>query len=829
VIGGRYRLEALLGAGGMGEVHLAFDTRLQRRVALKLVRDARLKSDDERTAFVARALREARAAAALRHPSVVTVHDFGEEDGAPYVVLEYLEGEPLSRRIGRTDVPLQTRLAWLRDVALALAAAHDAGLIHRDIKPDNVFVCADGAVKVLDFGIAKHVEVGDGVRPLTAEGAVIGTPGYMSPEQMRGETLDARSDQFSWGVLAYELLTGALPWTRTNEIMPLMLSVIHDEPAPPTRRVPGLPKAIDVLVARAMQKTREARFDSMKEIAALLAEVASSAEGQLAPLGHAKTELLPSQAQPTADASRVTADDRPRRIIDPPFPNTQSPGALTEYREALAHLRDANKSAAHKALLRALELDPNFAAAALRASFTGLMTRAFSTDARAHYRRALDHRRTLSARDRALLHAIEPLALWDPPDTRAFTDRCTAASVAFPNDAEILSLCVSLGSDCVAPAEAIVLVERAAQIDPEYAAAFQDMAHLAGVLGDDRRALAFFDQALAISPNSADLYSERAFLHLSLGDATSAESDARRSIALDANPLAYQALVGAMFAAGRPAAAIRAVYKVSWALEDATVRPVVEAYDEAQLAVLAGDLVEARRIVEDVRPKARANVADLGRIALVRIECATELGDTNGAAEIAMEYLSESAAATTALKSAMFDATPHALAAAERGGLLSREEAAAQRERWLDLPFAVPPGILWARAYAPAIELSGVLDAARARLEKGVVLQTYGWPLFRIDVGRVLFALGRREEGVKFLRAGAMTCRATSYAFRHVHAHVWLGDALEQMGDRDGAIAAYGVVIKRWGRGALESKSVRFVTDRLAALGSDRLRSKDQG
>src|ERR1700722_13049549 len=217
----RYTIEAHLGQGGMGTVYRARDARLGREVALKVLsepRGAEPESD-------ARLLREARAAAALDHPNAVSIFDVGEHEGTPYIVMELVDGQTLRGAVGDRGVPLATRVTQLADVARALAAAHRRGLVHRDIKPENVMVRGDGVVKVFDFGIARRASAGAGdavdasaptqappLPALTREGVQVGTPVYMAPEQIRGDALDGRTDQFAWGVLAFELLTGRLPW-----------------------------------------------------------------------------------------------------------------------------------------------------------------------------------------------------------------------------------------------------------------------------------------------------------------------------------------------------------------------------------------------------------------------------------------------------------------------------------------------------------------------------------------------------------------------------------------------------------------------------------------
>ncbi len=230
---GRYQLLEPLGRGAMGEVYSAYDTVLHRKVALKVLTlssdPATFGSTPSSSNGAARILREARAAAGIAHPNAVSIYDVGEVDGVSFLAMELVAGRTLRTFIGDPSVPLARRIRWVTDVARALGAAHALGLVHRDIKPENVMVRDDGLVKVLDFGIARRAitkEEAAAAGPLdraaleklaishgtlTAEGVVVGTPMYMAPEQMRGEALDGRTDQFAWGVLAHEVLTRQAP------------------------------------------------------------------------------------------------------------------------------------------------------------------------------------------------------------------------------------------------------------------------------------------------------------------------------------------------------------------------------------------------------------------------------------------------------------------------------------------------------------------------------------------------------------------------------------------------------------------------------------------
>ncbi|HWL85194.1 MAG TPA: serine/threonine-protein kinase, partial [Polyangiaceae bacterium] len=261
---GRYLLEGRLGAGGMGELFRAHDTVLGRSVALKLLR----RSPDAETSALL--VREARVAATLSHPNIVTIYDAGEHEGVPYVAMECISGDTLRALMGRPREAAE-QVSWLIEIARGLVAAHRAGVVHGDVKPENVMVTGDGAVKLLDFGLAAAVP-----------GSIMGTPAYMAPEQIRGEAIDGRADQFAWGVVAYELLTGGTPWFRSDDPAAILGSVLVQVPdfelleAELSNAAIGGFRARKVasVVRRALSKASEDRFASMD---ALLSDLEAGA------------------------------------------------------------------------------------------------------------------------------------------------------------------------------------------------------------------------------------------------------------------------------------------------------------------------------------------------------------------------------------------------------------------------------------------------------------------------------------------------------------------------------------------------------------------------
>jgi len=263
-----YRVIGKLGAGGMGVVYEAEDIRLKRRVALKFLPDNL--SHDPRA--LQRFKREAYSASSLNHPSICTIYEVEEHDGRPVIVMELLEGESLKERIRNGAVPADELLDLGVQTSDALAAAHAKGIIHRDIKPANIFMAGPGRVKILDFGLAKAIpshqpEIESDEESLTVEGVVPGTTAYMSPEQIRGEEIDARSDLFSLGVVLYEAATGKRPFVGKNRVL-MMNAILNEKLVAPSRVNKELPAGVDAIIVKALAKDREQRYQHASEMRA---------------------------------------------------------------------------------------------------------------------------------------------------------------------------------------------------------------------------------------------------------------------------------------------------------------------------------------------------------------------------------------------------------------------------------------------------------------------------------------------------------------------------------------------------------------------------------
>ena len=294
---GRYHVRRALGEGGMAAVYEAYDTRLERSIAIKVIRPEKTSAPD----FLARFEREAKALAQLSHPNIVKVLDSGEQNGMPYLVMEYIPGGTLKQRLaGAMPAPQAAR--WLAPVARALEYAHAHGIVHRDVKPANILIGEGDHPLLSDFGIARLLEASEG-EALTAPGAGIGTPEYMAPEQGTGGKVDGRADVYALGVVFYELVTGRRPY-QADTPLAVIYKHAHDPLPAPRQFAPGLPEAAERVLIKALAKRPEDRYPSMGDFAAALESLAA---GQFARAEAATLDLAGAAPAPRPKSRRAVS------------------------------------------------------------------------------------------------------------------------------------------------------------------------------------------------------------------------------------------------------------------------------------------------------------------------------------------------------------------------------------------------------------------------------------------------------------------------------------------------------------------------------------------
>lgn len=307
---GRFRIETVLGRGGMGEVYKAFDPTLQRILAVKTVRP-----DIDRPEYLERMMREAQACARLSHPNIVTIFEAGQVDGMVFIAMEYLQGENLADVLEKNTLTFEEKIRILIRVLEALEHAHAFDVVHRDIKPSNIHVQSDGTIKLMDFGLARMLTADT----LTASGNLIGTPHYASPEQLKGEPVDRRSDIYSTGVMAYEMLAGRRPFEPDNDsISSVILKVISSVAPPMDTDMSRMLPEIESIVSRAMAKSPDARFQSAGEMRAVLLNFLENSRARISAIessadpGSRSTIVVPTPSVIAASNPAMVGAERGR-------------------------------------------------------------------------------------------------------------------------------------------------------------------------------------------------------------------------------------------------------------------------------------------------------------------------------------------------------------------------------------------------------------------------------------------------------------------------------------------------------------------------------------
>ncbi len=641
----RYIIATLLGRGGMGAVYRAQDTRLQRPVALKMMTGDGSSGEESRlgTDGAARLLREARAVASLDHPNAIAIFDVGEHEGVPYLAMEFIAGRTL-RQLGHDpSISLDRRLRWLVDAARGLGAAHRRGIVHRDVKPENVMVREDGIVKVLDFGIARAAKVDPTaameagiLETLTANWLVVGTPLYMAPEQMRGENADGRADQFAWGVMAYELLTGALPWRTDGTPLQILSNVLSQVPTPLRARDPAITQEVEACILRALAMAPGARFETMEHLIACLEPFAAPLSLLPAPLAAGAS---PARAAQESTRTQLAAEPIARRRISalwigatgallvgaalvvafrgphlaahaappPPAPldaasaphtawtdtgsqTSANVEAQSAYVSGMQAMRDASLDRARHDLEQATALDPTFAAAHLRAA---LASEALDTPMHAHLQKALQLRQALSEHDHRLLDAVEPWARV-PADLDESSRRLRAILATEPGDADGRFLLGATRAWMQDHRGAIEAFDGVLRVDPALAIAHGAKAREELAAGDASAAARSDDACLEMSPAATSCVVDRYAAVAREGKCDAMEALARRLIGIDAQaPGGYERLAEALHARGQPEESVRTALGQSWQRTPEAQRAVARERGQVALDLARGDFTAA--------------------------------------------------------------------------------------------------------------------------------------------------------------------------------------------------------------------------------------------
>jgi tRNA A-37 threonylcarbamoyl transferase component Bud32/tetratricopeptide (TPR) repeat protein len=882
----RYTIEAVIGEGGMGRVYRAHDTRLHRRVALKLLRLDAWTEPSDSAKVAARFLREARAAAALDHPNAVSVFDVAEVDGQMYIAMELIAGKTLRAFVGDDRVPRETKLRWLVDAGRALAAAHERGLVHRDVKPENIMVRDDGVVKVLDFGIAKRLEVdapqGDIATALATQsvtGQVVGTPRYLSPEQVRGEAVDGRSDQFSWGVVAYELMTGGLPWNDQPTGLSLLLAILQDTPEPPSKRTPDLPSLVDATILKALAKAPADRFASMEFVVAALetfitasrrsfdrievmattrTEPAGPPDPPPRPKGggwgralvvatawlvagagvafadHEYVTKGRASAAPSASAAGSSPAPPATTVIDLAASVTATPEARAAFRGFLQSFRDGAFEGARQALVRATTIDPSFAAAHLRLAYMNSLVSSDESDVRRSFKQAVQYRTTLTARDQALLDAFEPYYQGEPSDPAECEKRLAALVARYPRDAELAYYLGSLRYDRGRIADAIEAFDRAVDIDPGFALALGARGGCLAYLGRFAEARASLDACEKASPIATECLWYKAQIDEQEGKCADEESVVRVWIGRDPDDYyAYQWLAKALYGEGRDLATVETALAQKWLRAAPDRRARLELLDRMRLDIAKGDFASAERHASDVETTLAAEPGALAHAEpqTMLVDVLIEEGRSADARTIAGSFLKRKDAWVTPHRvddrAIWEDPIPRMLGALAHTGGLAPLELTKQRDEWVRIWREKTSdgyvNYLWIYGFARPTETPAEATDALAALPSYSPLPPFNpTSIAAAFVGKVELLAGNIDDAVPWLEKAQSECVALYEPIAHTRALLDLGHAYEKRGDRGAACISYAKVLARWGAAKPRSVTANDARARSVALGCGR-------
>ena len=805
-------------------------------------------------------MREARAAAAITHPNIAAVYEVGDADGVTYIAMELIAGSTLSEHIARRmGVREAVRIASA--VARALTKAHAKGIVHRDLKPDNVMIGEDGEVKVLDFGLAKldtrsRLEEQDTV---TMEGHVMGTFGYMSPEQATAAAVDGRTDVFALGVMLFEMLTGERPFHGKR---PLDVLVALSTTGPPAASAlnPEVPPELDRLIARCLAKEPadclpadelRAALDGML---ALDAPVSASSSRRLLP----SKDSLPSGIGSTV-LSKDDAGRRPRRWPVVLAVGLLAAGGAAVWMTARSTASTAGDGGAATAaptaddggsaravfergrrrmwrgqwrsgcqeVAEASDCEPAFAAASFLVAFC--RSRVNANSGRPYYDRATRARAELPAPEGAVLDALEAVYRRYPVDWGEYRRKLEGASKRFPTS-PLVRFADANASAPESFEQAILGLDAVVALDADFARPLSLKAEYLTYLGrlDDARAVAA--TCLERFPDATDCLTERSELDRIRGDARAMEVDARRAMMTNPEePRFYDTLANAMLAGNATAATLEEILRQKRSHWPAETRAREELADGIRCALVAGDFERAERgaraLDEGFASDARMRVHAWP--ALVRVHALREMDRVKDAVPVARAFLAKRDAWEPDLKAddwAMAnDPTASMLSVLLDAGAIElpelERERAAWIRRWEERAEVTSRRFLWFHAWAAGAttpELARAALDARPRYEP--------LPLHALEtmasaaVGHVDLLAGRTDDALVALREATTSVSGFAFPVEHTRAFFDLGQALERANDPKQACVAYGHVLARWGDAQPRSVTAEAARRRLTAL-----------
>jgi tetratricopeptide (TPR) repeat protein len=806
-VDGRYTVVDVVGIGGMSVVYAAYDSVLDRKVALKVLREA-----DASQAH--RLQREARAMAKLAHPNVVPVYDVGTLDGRMFLTAELVHGRTIAQwMIDTPDRSWRDVVDIFVQAGRGLAAAHSAGVAHRDFKPSNVLIGDDGRVRVADFGLARpalDAEIESRGAPdaaatkgsiahVTRTGALVGTPAYMAPEQLAGRAADVRSDVFSFCVTLFEGLHGERPFAGTTEAE-LLAAIESRVMRAPRARVPGW---LDRAIAVGLRASPDQRWASMT---ALLAAIDAGLTARRRRRAVAAIGATIALAASVAVAVMHCEAHESSTLSD--LAPGSHPEAARAFELGMQSLRDGDGEATSH-FARAAELDPAFAAADLRFAILEFWNHPLA--AREHLARATEHEASLDDRDRRILRAAQGWMQTQPADASAFARLMLEARSTYPSDSEVAFYAAIAVVESGDRERATQLLDNVLRLDRGFTAAYFYQEEELAYAGDVAGALASIRECIAHAHNSMGCRLEQLYIDTVEGACDRLWTTSHQLIARDPtyHPLYWYAALAAQ-AQHQPLDVVRELLVQEVARAPAALRDGFDLQANGALEVLAGDFdaVRARadhleqQIASDTDARWHATAAEW------RVRAALESGRTTEAGEQAATFLRRKVAWMEEARgddSAIArDPTPVLLASERTAGLLSRDEFEKRRTAWVDewtqkvqancKPF------IWLHGYAAIAETTD--DAARALAELprfGEIPRYAPYTLGDAAIGKVYYLAGRVDEALPFLERAARSCLAVASPFDHTASQLLLGRALAATGRRDDACAAYAVVIARWG------------------------------